>query len=505
MGRGFEAAVEAVAADYPGPGGAVAVLRDGAVLARHAFGWADAERRVPFTAATPFRMCSITKQFTCALVADLFGDPGVLDDDVRAAMPGLAAPPPARTLCHNQSGLRDYWALAMACGAAVEGRFGDAEARALIGRTRTAQFAPGSRYSYANQNFRILSDIAEARTGRSFEDLLRARIFEPAGMERAFVAAETEALDGGTVGYEGSVEAGFRAAVNRICWTGDAGLAACLDDMIAWERFIDATRGRADGLFWRIAAPVSFADGREAAYGFGLSRARMLGEAALSHAGALRGWRSFRAYLPGRRVSVVVMFNHMGDARAAALSVLGALLGEGPGASKGPATVGVPRLEGRFIEPETGLAVRVEGGRLHFTGQAETLGTGPNSVVEGTDGVWMERPGDGMSSRLAPAGAASASGVEGTFVNDELGATLTCARSGGVTYGAFSGVLGEGMMQALLPFGEDVWLLPCPRALDHAPPGDWTLRGRRDGAGRVVELQVGCWLARGLMFRRAGG
>jgi len=27
----------------------------------------------------------------------------------------------------------------------------------------------------------------------------------------------------------------------------------------------------------------------------------------------------------------------------------------------------------------------------------------------------------------------------------------------------------------LEPVGPDVWLLPCPRALDHTPPGDWTL------------------------------
>ncbi|MDT8267643.1 aminopeptidase, partial [Roseomonas sp. DSM 102946] len=69
-------------------------------------------------------------------------------------------------------------------------------------------------------------------------------------------------------------------------------------------------------------------------------------------------------------------------------------------------------------------------------------------------------------------------------------------------YGAFSGRLGEGMMQPLLPFAQDMLLLPCPRALDFAPPGDWTLRALRDAAGEVAEIRVGCWLARGLPFRR---
>jgi D-aminopeptidase len=39
---------------YPGPGGAIAVLR-------HAWGYANAERRIPFTPRSLFRVCSITK------------------------------------------------------------------------------------------------------------------------------------------------------------------------------------------------------------------------------------------------------------------------------------------------------------------------------------------------------------------------------------------------------------------------------------------------------------
>ena len=51
---------------YPGPGGAAAVLRNGEVILRHAWGFANAEQRLPFTPRTLFRMCSITKQFACA-------------------------------------------------------------------------------------------------------------------------------------------------------------------------------------------------------------------------------------------------------------------------------------------------------------------------------------------------------------------------------------------------------------------------------------------------------
>jgi D-aminopeptidase len=57
-------------------------------------------------------------------------------------------------------------------------------------------------------------------------------------------------------------------------------------------------------------------------------------------------------------------------------------------------------------------------------------------------------------------------------------------------------------MELLDPVGPDVWALPCPRALDHTPPGDWTLSFRRGAAGRVEGVEIGCWLARGLSYAR---
>ncbi|HEY9345087.1 MAG TPA: serine hydrolase, partial [Inquilinus sp.] len=139
----LDRALAALPRSFPGPGGAAAVLRDGEILARHAWGWANAERRIPFTPQSLFRMCSVTKQFTCGLVLDAFSDPTVLDGDVRARLPLLEGEVPgALHLCHNQSGLRDYWAVAMLHGAPTESPFGDREAERVIAGTRSLHFAP---------------------------------------------------------------------------------------------------------------------------------------------------------------------------------------------------------------------------------------------------------------------------------------------------------------------------------------------------------------------------
>jgi D-aminopeptidase len=507
--------VQALPRSHAGPGGAIAVVREGEILVRHAWGWANAERRIAFTPRTLFRMCSITKQFTCGLILDAFPDVSVLDGDVRARLPLLEqAPPGALHLCHNQSGLRDYWALAMLHGAPAEAPFGEIEAARIIASARTLHFEPGTRFSYVNQNFRILSDILEERASGAFVELLRTRIFDRVGMDSAFLAADTSAMPDGTTGYEGSPASGFRAAENHILWTGDAGLGASLDDMIAWERFVDASRDDPNALYSRMSAEVRFGNGREAAYGFGLSRSTVFGRLVTGHGGALRGWRSYRLYVPSERVSVVVMFNHMADAHEAAMDLLGAILGEFE--PQPDATIPAPDWVGAYLEPETGLVVRIDAGtsgqvRLRYGHSVEKLdlrADGSAGTDDGTrlwpgeGGLWMDRPRENQSSYPRRLDGVVKTDVAGRYRCDELDAEVTVTDAGGAVYGAFSGFLGQGRMEMLEPSGPDVWTLPCPRALDHTPPGDWTLGFQREGTGRVIGVEVGCWLARGLRYAR---
>ena len=102
-----------------------------------------------------------------------------------------------------------------------------------------------------------------------------------------------------------------------------------------------------------------------------------------------------------------------------------------------------------------------------------------------------------------PCTGEAAADIEGVFRSEELGAELDHASPGRRSVRRLLGLARPGRDAAAIPFGGDVWLLPCPRALDYSPPGDWTLHFRRDAQGDVAGLQVGCWLARKLEYRRA--
>jgi D-aminopeptidase len=116
----------------------------------------------------------------------------------------------------------------------------------------------------------------------------------------------------------------------------------------------------------------------------------------------------------------------------------------------------------------------------------------------------MDRPHENQSSRLRRCEGAPNEDVAGHYRCEELDAELTVAGAGSALYGGFSGLLGQGRMELLNPIGADIWTLPCLRALDHTPPGDWTLAFRRDETGRVAGVEVGCWLARRLRYSKVG-
>lgn len=231
-----------------------------------------------------------------------------------------------------------------------------------------------------------------------------------------------------------------------------------------------------------------------------------------SHGGGLRGWRSHRLYAPAERISVVVMFNHLANAYDAAIDVLAAALDV-----KRPARASrrkPPPWLGAYVEPETGLSVRLDSApdgkvKLCYSGasmldlNADGTAGDDDARLRPTDaGLWLDLPGDNQSSLLRPCAGAATPDVAGRYRCAELDADLTVVDAGGALYGAFSGFLGQSRMELLEPIGPDLWALPCPRALDHTAPGDWTLAFRRDDGGRPAGVQVGCWLARRLDYAR---
>lgn len=504
----LERAILALPQQYRGPGGVVGVVRDGEVILRHVWGYADLAERKPMTAATLLPICSISKHFTCAVLLDTVGDPARLDSALDAYLPLIEGKHPSVAhLCHNQSGLRDYWALTVLQGALADGVFRREDARPMLASARSTHFEPGTRYSYSNGNYRILADLIEDYTGRSLCELYDRSTFAPAGMTTAALTADTSISPNGVVGYEGNETTGYFEAKNRIYWAGDAGISATLDDMLAWECFIDRTREDSDGLYRRLSVPQTYADGTAATYGFGLAHERIGDVAITGHGGALRGFRSRRLHAASERLSIVVMFNHEADAHAAATALMKVALGYRD--AEAPAGAWDTEQFGTYLEPETGLALTTRPlgpGRLELrfatAGEVLQIGTdgiarsGAVSLTAQQTGLEMERERENLVTMAQKVTGKAKPDIAGRYRSSELGADIEIISTSGVFFAGFEGLLGKGAMHAMQPAAEDIWLVSCKRSMDAPAPGDWTVRIHRDGKGAICGLTIGCWLAR---------
>lgn len=510
----LERALEALPRRYAGPGGIAGVVSNGEVIAARAWGYADLARHRPMHVSTRLPICSISKQFTCGvLLARLarFDDP---EGGIARLLPRFKGPlPSAAELCNNQSGLRDYWALSVLLGASAGQTFGRDDAIRLFAGMESGHFAPGTRYSYSNGNYRLLAELIEAETGAPLEVHYRDLIWGPAGMETAVAAPDTRFPVDGVVGYEGDTARGFYPAVNGIYWTGDAGISASLTDMLAYESWIDEHRDDDDALYARMARPVTFRDGTPAAYGFGLARGKLGDFDTTGHSGALRGFRAHRLHVASRRLSVFVAFNHEADAHRAALDLARAAVGPPE-----PATLPADESwRGQWICPETGLICRIDAGEtgafLTFAGGVERLGPASDGSLQGPgvvitksgSALRMLRKNENLVSHLEPLDyveTADAGDIAGRYECDELGAAMVIETADGGVYARFEGFLGAGPMELVSPAGPDTWTVATRRTLDAPAPGDWTLSIRRGAGGTVTGCVLGCWLARGLRYRK---
>lgn len=164
-----------------GISGALYVAKDGEVLVEKGYGLADRASGARVSATSPFLLGSLSKQFTAAAILALEADGKLsVTDSLGRFFPD--APPATRRVTLEQvlshtSGLpyfsqRDFF----------ESRPRDSVMREML--ALPLEFDPGSKYSYSNCGYTLLAGVIERASGQRFEDYMKHRIFDRAGLTR---------------------------------------------------------------------------------------------------------------------------------------------------------------------------------------------------------------------------------------------------------------------------------------------------------------------------------
>ncbi|HJS23466.1 MAG TPA: serine hydrolase [Pyrinomonadaceae bacterium] len=179
--------VLALAHKYRQFNGAALVAENGKVVYKGAFGMANMEWNIPNTPDTRFRLGSITKQFTSMLVLQLVEQGKIkLDGKISDYLPDYRKDIGEKVTVHHllthTSGIPSYTSQPGFFENVSRNPYKVAE---FVKKYASGdlEFEPGSKFSYNNSGYFLLGAIIEQVTGKSYEQVLKENILDPAGMK----------------------------------------------------------------------------------------------------------------------------------------------------------------------------------------------------------------------------------------------------------------------------------------------------------------------------------
>jgi D-alanyl-D-alanine carboxypeptidase len=185
--RALDRALRKVVQAPGGPPGVISVVRRGGRSFVHRAGVADTRSKRPWRPFDHMWLASTSKAFNGAVALSLVRR-GVLelDDTVGERLPSLPAAWAGVTVgqaLHHTSGLPDFLTPRYQADLNADPlrRFTPPELVSYVANAPLV-FPPGSAYNYSNTNSIVVGLMAEAATGRSYERLLRSRVFSPLGL-----------------------------------------------------------------------------------------------------------------------------------------------------------------------------------------------------------------------------------------------------------------------------------------------------------------------------------
>lgn len=293
--------------------GAVLVARDGKMLFSRGYGVANLEWNIANTPLTKFRIGSVTKQFTAAMILLLAEDGKLrLEDPVSSHWSDAPAAWKDITLFHlltHTSGIPNYTGFPEFASL----QYFDTPVDKLVElvRDRPLDFVPGSKYDYSNSGYVLLGYLIERISGQRYDDFVRSRIFVPLGMKDSGYDSNTAIIERRAAGYERRrdrplVNADF---VHMSTPHAAGALYSTTEDLLRWSDGLFGGKLLSAESLKKMTTP--YKDG----YALGVEVKQVDGHDVIEHDGAIDGFDSFLSYYPAQKVTVIVLSNVAGGRR----------------------------------------------------------------------------------------------------------------------------------------------------------------------------------------------
>jgi CubicO group peptidase (beta-lactamase class C family) len=361
---GLDRRVAEIASRERLPGFAVAVLTKDAVLFQKGYGWADIEKKVPYTPQSLQNIGSISKTFIGVSLMQLAEQNRIrLDDDVNRYLPFKLAnphfPSDIITIRHiathmaTLSDTDDFWRNDYILSPVQPFQRGLATVDVL--RTRNTRIPmdqfiknilspdgkwyrksnflrnrPGTRFQYSNLGAAVAAYVVERVTGENFADYTERNIFKPIGMSHSGWSFDKIDVDRYVTQYIGKMKVVPRYSIITY---PDGGLITSVEDLSLYlMEMMKGYRGESRLLrqesFKEIMSPGWWKPGTAGYNIFWTLRT----DGSLGHNGGDPGTNTSMFFNPARNIGAIVFTNYsFGDgngdpARRQFLDVANALL-----------------------------------------------------------------------------------------------------------------------------------------------------------------------------------
>ncbi|HRH41262.1 MAG TPA: serine hydrolase domain-containing protein [Pyrinomonadaceae bacterium] len=305
--------------------GAVLVAKDGKVIFRKGYGFADVEKRIPYTPETQHAIASVSKMFTSAAALKL-RDQGKLklEDPICKYLddcPTAWQPVTVQNLMRHTSGIPDYEEkLELGSEKYLQMMAeGDTSARIYAeAKKLPLDFKPGEKFHYSNTGYVVLSYLVQKVAKMPFAGFVTKNILQPAGMKNTGIFGVGKYPKNLAVGYTYG-DLGWEKTLAGFLLTdgtlkkqppitissphGDAMLYSTLDDLYRWSQMMEGGK-----LIPKVEVDEIYTAGLED-YGYGWFIGQGFNRKRARHNGMLPGFLTDFIRFPDEKTTIIIFSN----------------------------------------------------------------------------------------------------------------------------------------------------------------------------------------------------
>ena len=293
--------------------GAVIVEKDDQIILRKGYGFANKEKKTPFTTDTPFPVQSISKQFTAASILKLEGQGKLnLEDPITKFIKNVPTDKKEITihqLLTNTSGVGNNYA-----GSKIYNR--EEAVKTILDQPLNNPI--GEKMEYSSDGYELLAAIVEIISKQTLSEFIRQNFFIPAGMKTAGFQGE------GNFWKEKEVAHAYNSYVDngspqfdKPDWDGygSGDIVVSANDLYKWELSLRENKILSAKLKEKMFTPYSFFM-KDWQYGYGWFVIKSdRGTTEYYHGGGdtPRGYTASYTRYPVEKMTIIIFTNTMID------------------------------------------------------------------------------------------------------------------------------------------------------------------------------------------------